>query len=247
VTASALYVGHVRHRRTGTGHPGEFRHRIALALLDLDELPELLDGLLVRRGPGLVRVRERDLLGGARTKDAARELVAQRTGAPAPGGPVRVLTHPRAFGVCFNPVSFYFLHHADGALGAVVAEVTSTPWGERRAYVLRGEGPVLRGEHAKALHVSPFQPMDRRHVWAVTPPGRTLSVHIANRTQDGATDFDATLALARRPLTRPTLAGAAVRHPGGSLRTLALIYGHALGLKLRGAPHFRHPAKEAAA
>ena len=49
--------------------------------------------------------------------------------------------------------------------------MTNTPWLERHAYVLRAEpatAPVLRGAHDKALHVSPFQDMDHRHVWAVT-------------------------------------------------------------------------------
>lgn len=245
---SALYTGTVRHRRTGAQQPGSFEHRITLALLDLDELPGLLDGLLVRRRPGLVRVRARDLLGGTLTPQAARDLAAEHLEGPAPDGPVRVLTHPRAFGVCFNPVSFYYVHDAGERLRAVIAEVTSTPWGEKRSYVLEaGEGGVVRGEHAKALHVSPFQPMDRRHVWAATAPGPTLSVHIANHDADGGSDFDATLGLVREPLTRTALAHTALRHPGGALRTLGLIYGHALGLKLRGARHFRHPGRRVAA
>ena len=45
--------------------------------------------------------------------DAVRELVEQRTGT-APDGPVRLLTHPRTLGHCFNPVSFYYCFGADG-------------------------------------------------------------------------------------------------------------------------------------
>lgn len=246
MTASALYEGHVRHRRRGE-RPSEFRHAIALAYLDLDELPGLLGGRLVRRAPGLVRVRRRDLLGGAAdgppVADALRELVAQRTDREAPAGPVRVLTSPRTLGLAFNPVSFYYLFDDAERLDAVVAEVTNTPWGERHAYVLRDEPGrrVLRGAHDKALHVSPFQDMGHRHVWAATAPGATLSVHISNRRHaDGATDFDATLALHRRELT-PQALRRAVARPGGAVRTLGLIYGHALALKLRGAQHFRPP------
>lgn len=246
--ASALYAGTVRHRRLAD-HPGELRHDLTLAYLDLDELPGLLGGMLVRRRPGIVRVRRRDLLGGRDGPPlgaAVRELVARRTGAPAPSGPVRVLTHPRVAGTCFNPVSLYYCFEAGGErLGAVVAEVTNTPWGERQAYVLRGEGEgrVLRGAHAKALHVSPFQDMDHRHVWSASVPGVTLSVHIANhRTPGTPADFDATLALRRIELTRSSLARTVAAHPAGTLRLLGLIYGHAVGLKLRGAPHFRHPA-----
>jgi DUF1365 family protein len=238
--------------------PRELRHRIALAYLDLDELPALIGGRLVRRRPGVVRIRRRDLLGGAQggggdVRAAVRELIAERTGRPAAQGPIRVLTHPRVLGTCFNPVSFYYAFDACERLDAVVAEVTNTPWGERRAYVLRG-GPeeaddegarVLRGTHAKVLHVSPFQPMERRHEWAASTPGQTLSVHIANRPPgETVPDFNVTLALHREQLTAGALRRETARQPAGTMRIVALIYGHALGLRLRGAQRFRHSEAE---
>jgi DUF1365 family protein len=232
VTASALYTGTVRHERLAD-HPGAFVHPVAFAYLDLDELPGLLGGRLVRRRPGVHRVRDRDLLGGATepASAAVRALVEERTGRPAAAGPIRVLTTPRTWGVNFNPVSFYFCFDAAERLDAVVAEVTNTPWGRRHAYVLRPDRPgrVLRGAHAKVLPVSPFQHMDHRHEWAASVPGETLGVHIVNRTGDGTADFAATLKLRRRPLTTAGL------RRDGALRTLALIYGHALMLRLRGA------------
>ena len=232
MTASALYTGTVRHRRLA-GHAGEFRHPVAFAYLDLDELPGMLGGRLVRSRPGLVRVRRRDLLGGAHdsrdVRAAVRALIEQRTGRPAAAGPVRVLTHPRTLGTCFNPVSFYYAFDEHGRLDAVVAEVTNTPWRQRHAYVLR------------AAHLT------RRHHWAASTPGPTLSVHIENRRRDdGAVDFDATLNLRRQQLTARALRAFVARHPAGTLRVLALIYGHALALALRGAPHFSRPATSGA-
>ena len=244
MSASALYTGTVRHRRLA-GHPGEFRHPVAFAYVDLDELPSLLGGRLVRPSPGLVRVRRRDLLGGAHDRRdisaAVRDLIERRTGRPPAAGPVRVLTQPRTLGTCFNPVSFYYAFEGDGRLDAVVAEVTNTPWGQRHAYVLRadrrGRSGVLRGTHEKALHVSPYQPIERDHHWAVSTPGPTLSVHIENRRRcDGAVDFDATLDLRRHALTPRALRALAVRQPAGAVRVLALIYAHALALALRGVP-----------
>ena len=85
--------------------------------------------------------------------------------------------------------------------------------------------------------------MARRHHWAASTPGSTLSVHIENRRRDnGAVDFDATLNLRRQQLTPRALRASVARHPAGTLRVLALIYGHALALGLRGAPHFSRPA-----
>jgi DUF1365 family protein len=132
---------------------------------------------------------------------------------------IRMLTQLRTLGHCFNPVSFYYCFDGDGRLASVVADVTNTPWGERHAYVLHGR----RTEHAKAMRVSPFMGMDQRYVVSVAPPGPTISVHIES-LERGERAFDATLKLHRRPF----------RMPLGALRTLPLIYGHALVLRAKG-------------
>ena len=79
---------------------------------------------------------------------------------------------------------------------------------------------------------------------ATTPerrtPAQTLSVHIAS-SRAGVTVFDATLALRRRELTRASIVGITARYPLATVRVLALIYAHALGLKLAGVPVHPHP------
>ena len=146
---------------------------------------------------------------------------------------IQLLTMPRSLGVGFNPVSFYYCFDAAGALTHVVAEVTNTPWGERHSYVL----PQGHGSPEKAHHVSPFMGMDHAYEVRASAPGETLSVHIESR-RAGQLAFDATLNLKRRPYSRLRLAGA-------SIRTLALIYAHAVALKLKGAPIHPHPRTEA--
>ena len=225
---SALYEGTIRHRRFAV-RERVFRHRLALVYADLDELPGLFGGRLIARRPGIVRFRRADYLGDPAVPLAAdvRALVARRTGSD-PGGPVRLLTQPRTLGHCFNPVSFYYCF---------------APGGERHAYVLPsgGDGPVLDGDVAKALHVSPFMAMDQRYTWRATRPGATLSVHVAS-TEHGAPAFEATLSLRRTPLTRRSLARVGLRYPAATLRVLGLIYGHAAVLWLRGARVHPHPA-----
>lgn len=248
-TTSCLYEGTVRHRRFEV-RPRTFRHPLALAYVDLDELPSLLEGRLVRRRPGIVRLRRRDLFGdpGTAPAIAVADEVERQCG-HRPGGPIRVLTGLRSFGVCFNPVSFYLCFDGSGQhLEHVLAEVTNTPWGERHAYVLSGTGagPRLTGESDKELHVSPFMDMDQRYHWRVTEPSERFAVHIESRRGESIV-FDATLSLRRRELTRASLARVTARYPVASLRVLALIYGHALVLKLRGVPHHPHPQAGAAA
>jgi uncharacterized protein len=208
-----------------------------LFYLDLDELPRLLGGRFVRTAPGALRFRRSDYLGpdSAPLDHTVREQVVSALGT-RPDGPIRLLTQLRSFGHCFNPVSFYYCFDPAGErLDAVVAEVTNTPWGERHAYVIPGRG----GSLAKALHVSPFMPMDHRYTVRVAVPGERVAIHIDSR-RNGAPAFGATLALHRRELTRPAAARVAARYPFANLRVLALIYGHAVGLKLAGAPVHRH-------
>jgi uncharacterized protein len=243
VSSSCIYEGVIRHRRLEPRR--EFSHRLALAYVDLEELPRLLGGRLVSRRPGVVRFRRDDYLGDPAVPldRAVRELVSERTG-ECPPGPIRLLTHLRSFGHCFNPVSFYYCFDAAGQrVQAVVAEVTNTPWGERHAYVLgagHASGGVLKAQFEKAMHVSPFMGMDHCYDVRASTPGRTLSVYI-DSTRAGATVFDATLSLRRRELTRASMARMTARYPFASVRVLALIYAHALGLKLAGARVHPHP------
>ena len=82
--------------------------------------------------------------------------------------------------------------------------------------------------------------MAQRYRWEVGDPGAGLRIHIENHG-DGAKTFDATLSLRRRELTRAGLRRVTLRYPAATLRVLALIYGHALALKLRGVPVHPHP------
>ena len=248
MTASAIYEGWVGHRRNETVTHA-FRHQLFMMYIDLDELPALFDRsrLWSARGPAPAWFRRSDYFGDPRVPlgDAIRELVRERTGS-APAGPIRVLTHLRYFGVCFNPVSFYYCFDAAGeTVEAVVAEVTNTPWGQRHAYVLRAgagrpPGAVLSQRFDKQLHVSPFFGMDHTYDWRLTQPGEQLVVHIANE-HAGRTVFEATLSLRRRELSPAALRRVLVRHPVMTLRVLARIYGHAVRLKLKGARLHRNP------
>ena len=252
---SALYEGAVRHRRLAGAVRDEFRHPLFMAYLDLDELPAALDGglLFSARRPALAWFRRADHLGeqGCDLAESVRELVAARTGR-RPGGPIGLLTHLRCFGHNFNPVSFYWCFGRDsGRVEAVVAHVTNTPWGESHSYVLdaagaesdHGSAALARGSFQKQLHVSPLMGMEQTYDLFVTEPGERISVHIAASEPDGRAVFDATLSLARRELTRRTLAGLLARYPLQTVAILARIYGHALRLRLRGAAYHPRPAR----
>ena len=258
MSASAIYEGTVAHRRrTPVDH--RLSYRIFMTLLDLDELPAVLDRhpLWSARRPAPVRFRASDYLhddagegpaGPAELAERARELVTERTGSPAPRGPVRLLTSPRFGGVGFNPVSFYFLHDDPaGPAQAVIAEVTNTPWGGRHSYAARRTDPdgPIEASFSKELHVSPFNPMEQTYTLRAEEPGESLTVSIAN-DEDGERIHDAGLTLRRRELTRSEMTRVLLAYPPATLATLARIYAHGLRLKLKGVPHHRNPHAGAA-
>lgn len=244
---SAIYEGTVFHRR---GAPVEhaFSYPIFLPLFDLDELPELLDPIPLwsARGRAPARFRRSDYLGPPQRSlaVAARDLVEQRTGR-RPEGPVRLLANPRYWGVGFNPVAFYYLHGAGPGAGveAMIAEVTNTPWGERRSYVLEPGPEGLCGTFDKQLHVSPFMPMEQSYRWSAGEPGEALFVSLSNH-QEGRKVFEAGLSLRRREITRERMLRLLATYPPATAATIARIYWNAAKLKLKGVPYFRNPATD---
>lgn len=247
---SAIYKGSVRHRRfTPVEHA--FRYELFYVYLDLDELPEALDGLpgWSARRAAPARFARSDHFGDpdAPLAQSVRALVEERTGT-RPDGSIRLLALPRTFGIAFNPVSFYYCHRQDESLSHIVAEVTNTPWGERHCYVVDverenlGTGRVMRFRVPKTFHVSPFHPIEQEYEWCFTRPERSLLVHMENH-EDGELKTDATLALRREPLDAKHAGRALRQQPAVVLSALGSIYKEAARLWWKGAPYHPHPKK----
>lgn len=240
---SALYVGEVRHQRLRPRRHG-LRYRVFMLLLDLDELPAL-DRRLRRFSLdrfNLFGFKARDH--GDGSANPLRTQIEDRLKAEdlaIDGGPIRLLCLPRVLGYVFNPLSLYFCHRADGALKAIVYEVSST-FGERHSYVVPAEsdGGPIRQRARKQLHVSPFLGMDMDYAFRIVPPGPTTTVAIDTHDAEGVI-LTASFVGERRPLTDAALMRAFLTHPLLTVKVMAGIHWEAVlmiakGMKLRTGP-----------
>jgi DUF1365 family protein len=230
-----------------------FQYRLFFMFLDLTELPKLFDThpLWSYERLNLACFRRRDHFGDPERPldQVVADLIEAQLG-DRPSGPIRLLTHLRYFGHCFNPASFFYCYDAsDRRVETIVVEIHNTPWGERHCYVLgaaQNEHPLKRWrrhQFAKSFHVSPFIDMDIHYDWRFRIPDKSLKVHMIDY-QEGETLFDASLALERREISRSSLTGVILRYPLMTGKVISMIYWQSLRLALKRTPFYTHPKKK---
>lgn len=252
--ASGIYTGTVRHRRFSPRQHA-LNYPVFMMYLDLDEIDEVMSKSFFWscRGWAVARFKCSDYFGGSGDKltpentavgiaDAIKNKVEQELGF-RPDGPVRLLTNLRYFGFIINPISVYYCFDKDDKLQAMVAEVTNTPWGEKIAYALpcESKNKNQRIEFNKAMHVSPFNPMDMVYRWRSNEPGSKIAIHLENWQDEKV--MDATLALRREEISASALNKVLIRYPIMTAKVMIAIYWNALKLFFKRVPLYAHPGK----
>jgi DUF1365 family protein len=224
-------AGQTYHGRKGAVR-NAFRYSIDYVLLDAEadvETPRLF----VRNGRGLTALNDIDHGGAPKAGRGAawvRDVLAAHrvTGVDR----IELLAQPKVLGHVFNPVSFWLCRGADGALIAVIAEVSNT-FGDRHSYLvhhpdLRPIAPQDTMTATKILHVSPFQPVEGGYEFRFDITDDRIGIWIDYSR--GAGGLIATLTGRRTPLSNRAILRAVLRRPFGSRRVLALIHWQALKL-----------------
>lgn len=245
---SAIYTGLVTHKRYADIHH-QFQYSVFMMYLDLDELDELFRSqwFWSVEKSNIASFYRKDHLGDPNVplKQSVINLVYERVGLKLEG-PVRLLTHLRYWGYCFNPVSFYYCYDKSGQhLDAIVAEINNTPWGEQHCYVLKTKPDQTSQEHhhflfPKEFHISPLMPMNVTHDWWFSVPSTQLRVHM-NNMQEQKKLFTAHLALDKKNLTRQNLARVLMHYPFMTGKVISAIYWQSLRTWLKGARFYSHP------
>ncbi|WP_299594127.1 DUF1365 domain-containing protein [uncultured Microbulbifer sp.] len=245
---SAIYSGWVQHRRFAP-RAHHFRYQVFMVYLDLAELAQLSSrSVFWGEGPwALARFRRADFFGDAQIPldEAVRNRIEEEAGT-RPTGPIRVLANWRYFGVNMNPISIYYCFDETGSqVQWLLLDVHNTPWNERHGYVLdcRNQNSVQKTRFDKAMHVSPFMPMEQVYHWRSCTPGKRLTAFLQN-VQEDTKVHDATLSLTRHEVSAKTLNRVLIQYPLMTVKVIAAIYWQALKLWLKRIPVIAHPSRQ---
>jgi uncharacterized protein len=153
--------------------------------------------------------------------------------------------YPRVLGYTFKPVSFWYCHHMDGSLRAVVVEVNNT-FGERHVYLLDHAKYGQEMTASKVFHVSPFCNVEGqyRFRFMTTPDQERTVARIDYDDAQGAL-INTSVSGQLQPLNAQAIRKALFSYGAMTLGVIARIHWQALKLFIKRVPFFSKPTPPA--
>lgn len=147
---------------------------------------------------------------------------------------VRLITTVREWGYVFNPVSFYFIQDSEQRR-FVLVDVHNT-YGQGKIYWV---DEIKEGHFylkvTKHFYISPYQPLDSDLELKLAWPGETLSLTVISHKHNHIGIDETIIAkVSAHSLNIKSYFTHWLNYPLQSIRITALIYFHALLLKIKG-------------
>ena len=246
-----LCFGNVHHTRLrparNSFNYGVYFLRLPLRSMAQGDWPTRL---LSRNRFNLLSFHDKDHGDGQRPLLEWIDALLKQEGITDADGEVWLQTFPRVLGYVFNPVSFWFCHRSDGALRAVLCDVSNT-FGERHLYLLNHGVPIVNNTElsaAKAFHVSPFCRVDGKYRFRFMRTAQRRDQAFSERTL-ARIDYDdangpillTSIAGTSYPLNDRNIMQALLRFPLMTFAVITRIHWQALKLWLKRVPFFHKP------
>lgn len=230
---AAAYQGAVTHKRFKPKRH-HLHYKVFSFLLDVDRIDETAADLkwFSRKKFNLFSFHDRDH-GAGKPDDISvyiRGVLAEAGFKEM--GRILLLCYPRMLGYAFNPLAVYYCHDLSGRLAAMIYEVRNT-FGGRHTYLIPVAGEKVDQQADKLFHVSPFNDMNMRYRFVLSPPGNNLRVFIQTSDDEGPV-LNAAFQGARTELTNKKLLSLFFGYPLMTVKIIAGIHIEAVKLLMKG-------------
>jgi len=243
-----LCFGNVHHSRLRPAR-NSFNYGVFFMRLPLRSLQDapLTNRLISHNRFNLLSFHDKDHGDGIQPPLQWIDALLEKEGIRDANGEVWLQTFPRVLGYVFNPVSFWFCHRRDGALRAVLCEVSNT-FGERHCYLLDQGAPIINAEKLsarKVFHVSPFCRVEGNYSFqfnrVLRRSGEDTLARIDYHNAGGPVLLTSITGTSRE-LNDRNIAIALLRFPLMTFMIIGRIHWQALKLWLKRVPFYRKPS-----
>ncbi len=244
LSTAMIGFGSVRHTRLRPAR-NAFAYPTYFLMLPMRSMASHGMGVLKRNRAAAISFFDKDHGDGRTDSLSWLDEILRAEGIEDAKGEAWLHCYPRVLGYSFKPVSFWYCHHMDGRLRAVVVEVNNT-FGERHVYLLDHVRYGQEVAATKVFHVSPFCNVEgsyRFRFMTTADASKKLLRTVARIDYADAQGalINTSVSGDLQPLTAQTLRKALFSYGAMTLAVIARIHWQAARLFFKRVPFFSKP------